>query len=225
VRYLEIIRESNEETDGLMSFWDLAAHFGVDEAASKIHDATLSWINYNSRGRVDKLVNNKKMRLVSKIKLYCTLHGPKNWSQKWTTPEQFKEALSQPVTMWRGGGGTYNPDHAYHSPWVSFTISKDRVATFSKYDGTRAMKTFRLPERDQYWITELTIPLDNILLYLPHGGDEEVIVSADDARKAKVIEQTEPKVGKFPKQSDFASREEYDAAARAWAMRAMNANS
>ena len=205
-----------------MSFWDLVAHFNVGDAADKIHDATLTWINHNARGRMDKLVNNKKMRLISKIKLFCALHGPRNFSQKWATPEQFVAALSQPVTMWRGGGGQYNPDFAYRSPWVSFTINKARVETFSKYDGTQATRTFRLPERDQYWITELTIPLDSILLYLPHGNDEEVIVSTDVARHAKVIEQSEPKVGKFPKPSDFASREEYDAAANEWTKRAIN---
>jgi len=190
MRYHEIIKE-DAAVDGLMSYWDLVDHFGLKDAADKLHDASLPWINRNAPAAITRLAANKKMRLLCKLNLFCTLEGPRNYSQAWATPEMFEQSLHKPVTMWRGGGGVYDPDHAYSLPWTSFTVKEGRAQTFSKYDGTRATRTFSLPLRDQYWIVKLVLPLDSILLYLPHGSDEEVIVSVEDARKAEVVVQTE----------------------------------
>lgn len=224
MRYLEIIREN---TDGKMSFWGLAEHFGVEKTASDMNDATLPWINNNSRSRMDKLVGNKKMRLASKLKLFMTLKGHGNYGTPVATPAEFEQALREPVTLWRGGGGVYDPAR-YQGPWTSFTAKEGRAETFSKYDGTYATRAFRLPLRDQYWIVKLTIPLDDILMYLPHGSDEEVIISTEDAKKAEVVVQTEPGQSgekqpmKFPKASDYATPEEYKAAQKEWAAYALS---
>lgn len=191
MRYSEIIAEEAVVDDDLMGFWELAAHYGVDDAASNMHDASLPWINRNMASCVTRMAKNKKMRLASKIKLFWNLNGPSNYGTKFASPEMFEEALSQPVTMWRGGGGVYDPDYAYPNPWASFTIKEKRVETFSKYNGTYAMRAYRLPERDQYWVVKLVLPLKDILLYLPHGNDEEVIISSDDARRAELVLQTE----------------------------------
>jgi hypothetical protein len=189
MRYHEIIREDTA-VDGLMSYWDLVDYYDLKDAADKLHDASLPWINRNATSAIARLATNKKMRLLSKLKLFCSLEGPRSYSDKWTTPEVFEHVLHQPVTMWRGGGGVYDPNYAYPLPWTSFTVKEARSETFSKYDGTRATRTFRLPLRDQYWIIKLTIPLDSILLYLPHGSDEEVIVSTEIARAAELVTQT-----------------------------------
>lgn len=186
MRYHEIICEDEE----LMSYWDLVRHYKLGSAAESLHDATLPWINYNDHRRITKLVTNKNMRKLSKLRMFTEMHV-QNFAQPFATPAQFEAALSQPITMWRGGGDVYDPAHEYRHGWTSFTTKEGRAETFSKYDGTRAMRSYRLPLRDQYWVVKLTIPLDSILLYLPHGNDQEVIVSADDARKAQVVTQTE----------------------------------
>ncbi len=190
MRYREIVCEDVATSD-LLDFWGLVEHFKVRAASENIHDQTIPWINYNDWRRIDKLITNKNMRLSSKIKLFTDLSDVQNYSKPFATPEMFLAALKQPVTLWRGGGGVYDPAHAYSHGWTSFTTKEGRAQTFSKYDGTRAMRAFKLPLRDQYWIVKLTIPLDNILLYLPHGSDAEVIISAADAAHAEVVVQTE----------------------------------
>jgi hypothetical protein len=176
------------EQETKWDFWDFARHLGLDEFKEKFDDATINWHNRNTRTPIDRMVKNKKAKLLSMLRLWFKKDGPQMYSTPFATMDDFKQAANAPVTMWRGGGGEYNPDYPGHH-WVSFTLSERRVTTFSEYDGTRATRSYMLPKRRQYWVVELTIPLSEILLYLPNGGDEEVIVSAETAKKAKVIKQ------------------------------------
>jgi len=225
MRYLELTEEI--QPDGLMTYWDLVSHFKLEGATDRMRDATIPWINHNDWRRIDKLITNKNMRMASKLRLFVDLLGVTNMSTKFATPERFKKALSQPVTLYRGGGGVYDPEGSPRA-WTSFTTNEKRVETFSKYDGTRAVRAFSLPMRDQYWIVKILLPLDRILLYLPHGSDDEVIISTEDAKHATVIEQSktgmggEPEPPKYPNRKNFGDDAGYREAVKHWASFAFN---
>jgi hypothetical protein len=105
-----------------------------------------------------------------------------------TTVEHFEAALNQPIPLWRGGGGDYDPEFRNPRAWVSFTADERRVKTFSHYDGTHGGSTpgTRLQVRRDNWEIKLDLPLKDILLYLEGGGDSEVIVSKKDAKRAQM---------------------------------------
>jgi hypothetical protein len=187
MRWKEIFETVTE--DGLMDMWGLMQHYDLVDFRDKFDDATLPWLNRNARWPIDRFVKNKKARLLSMLRLWTYVTGVKNaWNTPFATPADFEAALTIPVTLWRGGGGVYDPNYAPPSPWISFTAKKGRVDTFSQYDGTYSQKGYHvLPKRKQYWVVELTIPLNQILLYLPNGYDEEVIIGTDLAKQAKLI--------------------------------------
>lgn len=187
MRYHELFEGATDQ----MSVWELIEFFKLESPSEKMHDATLPWINRNAPAAITRLSTNKKARLYCMLKLAFDLSGGRSYSDPFATADEFKAMLKMPVTLYRGGGGVYNPDYEYKLPWTSFTTDEKRSVTFSKYDGTYAMRAYMLPLRDQYWVVKLTIPLDEILLYLPHGNDKEVIISTETARKAEVVIQTD----------------------------------
>jgi hypothetical protein len=176
-----------EETDAKLSFWELAKVLNVEPEAREIHDATLPWVNHNRRSAIDKLINNKKFQLVSQLKLYLyKVAKETNFGKQVLTLDGFKRALKHPLIIWRGGAGQYNLEYDERA-WVSFTATRNRADTFSIYDGTVAQKVYKLPMNAKHWILELTIKLENALLYVEAGYDDEVIISAELAKKAKPI--------------------------------------
>jgi hypothetical protein len=174
----------------LLSFWDLAATLKLTKEAQAFHDAVLPWLNYNKASSLDKLITKPKYREVSKLQLYFDiLHYQSGWGKKVGSKEEFEHFKKSPITLWRGGGGQYDSGFTGNG-WFSYTYKEERVKTFSHYNGTRASRQFGLDKRSQFWEVQLTIPVDQILLYLHAGTDSEVIVSAADSAQAKVIQQT-----------------------------------
>ncbi len=173
------------------SYWDLIEHYGLRDKHEGMHDMTLSWINDNRPGNINKMVRDPGYQLISHITLFFdVVLGVNQRMDKVTTPEQFEAALSKPIPLWRGGGAEYDPDYPTKRPWVSFTADESRVKTFSQYDGTQGGSTAgtRLQTRNQSWEVALQLPLGKTLLYLPAGDDTEVIVSTKDAANAQLVE-------------------------------------
>lgn len=186
-------------SENLLSFWDAAEQLGLDGPYEKLHDATLPWINNNSKSSIDRVIRDKKFVDASHLLFYFKkILGSKveqfRYTDKLGTIEGFKTALDKDITLWRGGSGQFDSDFNDKRKWVSFTATRKRVNSFSVYDGTfannRPWPDNKLEKNKHYWIIELKIPLKNILLYLPHGVDDEVIVPASSIRDAKVIKQT-----------------------------------
>ena len=183
---------SMSEIEGKMSFWELARELGVADNVSSMHDSTLPWINHNRTSCIDRSIKSKKDRLACKLlawKHYVCKQS--NYGVPIGTVEDFQNSLNYPITMWRGGSGTYSPDWSDGRTWTSFTGKRDRASTFSEYAGTNASKSFMLPKNSLFWIVELTVRIDDILLYLPHGYDEEFILPVTLANQAKVISTSE----------------------------------
>ena len=180
------------------SFWDLVKYYELGNVNNKFHDSSLPWINNNRPGVINSLLKDPKNNLLSKIYFFITYlpssrykTGHRDFGEKVTTLAEFESALSNNMTVWRGGGGLYDPTYSQlKRSWVSFTAKRERANTFSKYDGTYSSKAYMLDTRDSYWIVQLETTLNEILLYLPFGCDEEVIVSKKDAKNAKLILQT-----------------------------------
>jgi hypothetical protein len=178
-------------TDTLLSYWDLVNQLGLKKHADKFHDAVLPWVNNNSPSCINKLITNKKYRELSMLDLFFQvgLHA-RNRGKPITTLEAFNAFRKLPITLWRAGGGHYDPSIRGNG-WFAYTFSKDRVRTFSDYEGTYASKSFSLNKRvGNSWIIELTIPVSQILLYLQPSMDSEVIISAELSSTANVIQQT-----------------------------------
>ncbi len=189
MKILQLLEKQTKAETGLYSYWDLVEHYGLDDEASEIHDAAIPWINQNNWRCISKMRKNEGLKKVARIQFFIK-HVLKadNYGRKITTPEEFEAAQDADVKIWRGGGGKFDPDFKLGHPWVSFTANRERANTFSVYDGTYAMRVFELPKRDEYWIVEADIRLKDVLLYLPQGYDEEVIVDKKVLRSAKIIE-------------------------------------
>lgn len=183
----------------------LAKLFGIDveetfRLREQFHDMQIPWLNNNSEKAVDNMIKREDFHLLSKALFFKDFIAKEsNYGKKVHTPEQFARSLELPIRLWRGGGGKYDPNffdiprNSWHEgkirKWSAFTATPDRAKTFSIYDGTVG-KQFLDKRRGPYWIVELTCKLDDILLYLHQGMDDEVIVSNQLAKKAKVIKQT-----------------------------------
>jgi hypothetical protein len=169
----------------------MVAHYGLEEEAATMHDLTLPWINDNRPGKISSMARKPGYRLLSQIRLYMDIAGYQNYSHKLMSLKKFEAALNQPVQLWRGGGGDYDPDYQTTRSWTSFTADERRVKTFSQYDGTYGGTTAgtRLYQRKEgdSWEVALSIPLKDILLYLDAGPDDEVIVSNKDAARAQQV--------------------------------------
>jgi hypothetical protein len=175
------------------SFWTALKELGLPEnIKGEFHDYTIPWVNRNTESVINKAVKNPGYVLLSKLMLFKDLFvEERNYASLTFTMAEFKAALQKPVKLWRGGGGVFDPAHLTRRTWVPFTTKRDRANTFSVYDGTYAMKAYSLPKRaGQHWTVELDAKLDDILLYLPHGMDDEVIVPKKLLKQAKVISQT-----------------------------------
>lgn len=173
----------------LYSYWDLIEHYNLSDEAENKHDIVIDWINYNDEDSIYQLLDTPKYTLVSKIQAYFKhILKESNYANKITTPSEFETSLNNKIKIWRGGGGEYEVDYDINRDWVSFTGDKKGVGTFSKYDGTNATNSFILPKREKYWVIELEIKLNDILLYVPEGFDDEFIINIKDAKKSKLIE-------------------------------------
>ncbi len=187
-----MVRASDLETgigeDGALKMWPLLEILGIKEAYSKINDASLGWINNNRPLVIDRMIPNKKFRLVSKFKAWkkyvCkadTAYVPLG------TVEDFYKGLETVIPLWRGGSGTFDPNWTDNRAWTSFTGKKSTVNTFSVYNGTNSSKAFMLAKNKEFWVIQLDIKLADILLYLDAGFDEEFIIPSKLVSQAKLI--------------------------------------
>lgn len=178
----------NEVASDQMNFWQLARHYGVEEDFEKLHDRAISWYNDNNVSAINRLIKSPGTVLACKIAAFKNhIKHQGNYATPIGTPEEFEAALQTPLTLWRGGQGDFDPLFKMNRSWVSFTGKKQRAYTFSKYDGSYAMNTFKLPENERFWIIEITVPLDGILLYLSGGGDDEFVVPKSYLKTAKIV--------------------------------------
>jgi len=180
-----------DEIEAKMSFWKIAKQLGVNENVEQLHDKTIPWINDNRTKCIDQAIKNDGDRLVSKLlawKNYVCKQS--NYSVPLGTVEEFQNSMSFPIKMWRGGAGLFDPNWSDGRNWTSFTGDRTRANTFSVYAGTNASKSFRLPKNTQFWIVELTVSIQDILLYLPHGYDEEFIIPLELSKQATLIDTT-----------------------------------
>lgn len=178
----------------LLGWWDIAKALKIDGANSRLHDWILPWVNRNSEAAVLRCAQNKKVRLCSLLVLYWH-HGLglTNRADKAATVESFLHWVeTASVKCWRGGGGEYDPAHERGATrgWDSYTLDPKRLVTFSVYDGTRGQKGYHvLPKRKEWWAVELVAPVDQLMLYVSHGGDEELIVPRSLSSQASQISE------------------------------------
>ena len=183
----------NEIKSTKLSYWELLSQLGIDASvASKFHDAQLPWVNYNDAAAIDKLIKVKKYRTISHVRLYYELIlKVQNFGHKVATVEEYEKALDSEITVWRGGGGTFDPDLPKSAEWVAGTTSRQRVHTFSDYMGTRASRSPFLNARTgAKWIVEIKLPIREVLLSVYASMDSEVIIPKKYQKSATVITQT-----------------------------------
>ncbi len=158
----------------------------IDDGWGGFNDMSLPWVNNNNPAAIDKMIKVSDFKIFSQIWLFCEQRNVP-FNKPLGTVQDFKKFQMSEIKLWRGGPGIY--DHSKETKaWSSFTSSRNRVETFSTYNGTRGGRF--LDRHMNGWVVELSIPIKNILLYLHSGGDHEVIVSTHDAKAAKVIVQT-----------------------------------
>lgn len=176
-----------ETTTNLLSFWDMAKHLKLTATIEKLHDAVLPWLNRNNPACINKLIKAKGVKEATLLQLFFDMaHSNSGFSDKVATFEEFISFKNAPITLWRGGGGTYNPDYTGNG-WFSFTYNAERVKAFSQFDGTHAASSHFSSDRSSFWEVKLTLPINQILLYIRNSTDNEVIVSAEDAKRATLL--------------------------------------
>jgi hypothetical protein len=171
-----------------MSFWGLADLLGLKQYAENMDDLALPWLNHNKPACINKMLNDTKYHQASLLKLYWdTQFKHKSWTDPIGSYAGLKAFLASPMTFWRGGGGEYDPNYTGNG-WFAYTYSRDRVQTFTDYDGTYASKSQFLSKRQgESWVVELTIPVGEIGLYLHNSMDSEVIIPAHLSATARQI--------------------------------------
>lgn len=157
------------------------------EVYSEFHDFVIPWINNNNRKVIDRAIKRKDFTTLSKLLLFKYLELKHTRYFDPVDKNAFASFLKKPISIWRGGGGKY--DTSKIKGWSSFTADRNRADTFSVYDGTFGKK-FLDKRQGPHWIVELQITPNELLLFIDHGGDAEVIIPAKVAERAKVIKQT-----------------------------------
>lgn len=185
-----MLRSILEEVE-LLSYWDLAKILEIDDAKGDLHDASLPWINKTKASCIGRLIKQKQFQTTSHVELVLReVYKEHNYGKKVMTRAGYEEGLNHVLTAWRGGGGVYDPSK-YTRSWTSFTLNKHRITTFTEYDGTYASRAYVLDKRKgAHWVVKLQIKIKDVLLYLPHGQDDEIIVPTKLAKLAEPIKQT-----------------------------------
>jgi len=186
--YWNIVENKNQK----LSYWQILDYYKIKhDLRSYVHDNWVNWHNLNRESAIIKMLRRSKIQLLCQLELFMDYNFQHpNYSQPVATIQEFEKFLESNITLYRGGKWEYDPKTYYQNKrFVSFTISEDRVNTFSKYSGSFAMQTYKLPENNRYWQVKLIIKPKDILLYFD-VQDQEAIVSVEDALKATLIKQT-----------------------------------
>jgi hypothetical protein len=171
------------------TYWETIDYYKINKEANTINDKWCDWHNYNDSRKIDCLLKNKKYTLVGQLQYYLKYMMKEcNYSKKIIDIKHFEKSLHNSIIIYRGGEGKYKKDFIGTRKWLSFTAEENRAYTFSQYQGTFALKVFKLPENKHYWIIKLSIPLENILLYYD-VNDDEIIIDKKEAVKAELILQ------------------------------------
>ena len=102
--------------------------------------------------------------------------------------EEFKRVLNRDITVYRGNAGVFNPAYDEKFHFVAMTASFDTALMFAKFPDAKATHLAVPPERKQYWVVAVTLPLKRIMAYRDLA-DEEVWIGRDDYKNAKVLVQ------------------------------------
>ena len=173
----------------LLSYWQVCERLNILDEAEKMQDLWIRWHNNNNESVIEKMIKNEKYVLVSKLRFYIEqMLKESNKGKKIIDLNQFNKSLKDEIILYRGGSGVFKKDFDLKRDWISFTADKKRVNTFSEYSGTKASKEYSLDKNDHFWQVELSIKLNDILLYY-NVGDSEVIVRKNFIKNAKLIKQ------------------------------------
>lgn len=174
----------------LYSFWDAVGALGLTgEDVVMEYKAWHLWHNRTKPDLVLTLLMDWRFRALAKVRFYFEIVMKlKDKRAKAFDPEEFKRALDQDITVYRGNAGVFNPDYEEKFHFVAMTASFDTALMFAKFPDAKATHLPVPPERKQYWVVSVTIPLRRIFAYRDLA-DEEVWIARDDYRNAKVLVQ------------------------------------
>jgi len=174
----------------LYSFWDTVTSLGL--SGEDIVMEYKAWHMWHNRTRPDlvlTLLMDWRFRALSKIR-FCfeVMMKLKDKRAKAFDPEEFKSALDQDITVYRGNAGVFNPAYDEKFYFVAMTASFDTALMFAKYPDAKATHLCVPPERKQYWVVGVTLPLKAIMAYRDLA-DEEVWIDRAFYKNAKVLVQ------------------------------------
>ncbi len=174
----------------LYSFWDAVTSLSLTgEDIVMEYKAWHLWHNRTKPDLVLTLLMDWRFRALSKIRFYFeVIMKFKDKRAKAFDPEEFKRALDQDITVYRGNAGVFNPAYDERFHFVAMTASFDTALMFAKFPDAKATHLPVPPERKQYWVIAVTLPLRRILSYRDLA-DEEVWIGREDYKNAKVLVQ------------------------------------
>ena len=173
-----------------LSFWDMVKVIGLTEEDLVMdYKAWFAWHNTTKPDLVLTLLMDEKFVMLNKIRCYFeVILGVTDRRAKVFYMEKFKEALDKDISVYRGNAGVFNPLYPEKFHFIATTASFDIAMMFAKYPDAKATHLPIPPERDQYWVVSVTMPLRNIMAYR-NLADQEVWITAEDYGRAKVMIQ------------------------------------
>lgn len=172
------------------SFWDVVKAIGLTEEDIVMeYRAWFMWHNRTKPDLVLTLLMDERFMALSKMRLYFeVVLGVKDKRAKVFDMEDFEKALNNDITVYRGNAGVFNPEYGEKFHFVAMTASFDTALMFAKYPDAKATHLAVPPERKQYWVVGITLPLKSIMAYRDLA-DEEVWIGREYYKKAKVLVQ------------------------------------
>jgi|GEM_PF-7038697 len=174
----------------LYSFWDAVSALGLTgEDIVMEYKAWHLWHNRTKPDLVLTLLLDWRYRALSKIRFYLeVMLKVKDRRAKALNPEVFKLVLDEEITVYRGNAGVFNPAYEERFHFVAMTASFDTALMFAKFPDAKMTHLPSPPERTQYWVVGVTLPLKRIMAYRDLA-DEEVWIGREDYKNAKVLVQ------------------------------------
>jgi len=174
----------------MLSFWDIVKSIGLTEEDLVMeYKAWFTWHNRTRPDLVLTLLMEDRFQILSKMRFYFEVRlGVKDRRAKVFDMEKFKTALDKEITVYRGNAGVFNPEYEERFHFVAMTASFDTALMFAKFPDAKATHLPVPPERSQYWVVGVTLPLKSMLAYRDLA-DEEVWITRDDYKNAKVLVQ------------------------------------
>ena len=174
----------------MLSFWDIVKSIGLTEEDLVMeYKAWFMWHNRTKPDLVLTLLMEERFQMLSKIRFYFEIVlRVKDKRAKVFDMSKFEEVVSKDIAVFRGNAGVFNLDYPEKFHFVAMTASFDTALMFAKFPDAKAVHLPVPPERKQYWVVGVTLPLKNIMAYRDLA-DEEVWIGRDDYKNAKVLVQ------------------------------------